>query len=96
MHFAKRTYKTHFLITINDFLLLPDGQIVISLLTISQSVCRSWPRAPNSDSWPYLVWKIVSIVSRNMKARQQSLPKRYVCELVTSYSQSPRLNSLRK
>jgi len=26
---------------------------VILLLTISQSVCPSWPRAPNCDSWPY-------------------------------------------
>jgi len=23
-------------------------------VTDSQSVCPSWPRAPNCDSWPYL------------------------------------------
>jgi len=28
----------------------PQGQVIL-LLTISQSVSPSWPRAPNYDSW---------------------------------------------
>jgi len=30
-----------------------DGQVVMLLLTISQSVCPVWPWDPNYDSWPY-------------------------------------------
>jgi len=30
----------------------PDRQVIL-LLTISQSLSLSWPRAPNCDSWPY-------------------------------------------